>query len=110
MLDLLQPDEASEHVTRRMATVGKATEMALARVAATPRDEHPEVGRVLHEGVSGDLWTASKALTAASALSSALPVPGPLRRLRRIVTAVLGIAGSRRHAVRAGPGRHRLRS
>ena len=94
VLDLLQPDEVSEHVTRRMATVGKATEMALAESLQRRADEHPEVGRVLHEGVSGDLWKASKALTAASVLSSSIPVPGPLRRLRRVVTAVLGIAGA----------------
>ena len=94
VLDLLQPDEASEHVTRRMGTVGKAAEITLAERFQKAADEHPEVGRPLHEGVSGDLWRLSKVLTAASLTSSALPVPGPLRRLRRIVTAVLGIVGA----------------
>ena len=94
VLDLLQPDEASEHVTRRMATVGKAAEMTVAELLQRTADEHPEVGRPLHEGLSGDLWKASKALTAASLASSALRVPGPLRRARRVITATLGILGA----------------
>lgn len=94
VLDLLQPDVPSEHVTRRMGTAGKAAEITLAERLQKAADDHPEVGRPLHEGVSGDLWTASKVLTAASLATSSVPVPGPLRRLRRIVTAVLGIIGA----------------
>ena len=94
VLDLLQPDEASEHVTRRMGTVGKAAEITAAERFQKAADEHPEVGRPLHEGLSGDLWKASKVLTTASLATSSLPVPGPLRKLRRIVTAVLGIVGA----------------
>lgn len=93
VLDLLGPDDASGQVTRRLATVGKSVEMALAERVEDVADEHPEVGRPLHEGVSGDLWAASKALTGASLAASALPLPRSLHRVRRIVTAVLGLLG-----------------
>ena len=93
VLDLLGPDEASERVTRTLGTMGKAAELAAAQQFQQAADEHPEVGRVLHEGVSGDLWTTSTALTSASLALSSLPVPRSLRRLRRIVSAVLGVAG-----------------
>lgn len=92
-LDLLGPDDASGQVTRRMATVGKTVEMALAERFQHVADEHPEVGRPLHEGVSGDLWKASKALTGASFAASSLPLPRSLQRVRRVVSAVLGILG-----------------
>lgn len=93
VLDLLGPDEASERVTRRAATVAKGVELRAAAAVEQSANEHPEVGRALSEGVAGDMWKASKALTAASLATSALPVPASLRRVRRLVTAVLGVAG-----------------
>lgn len=93
VLDLLAPDEVSERVTRTLGTTGKVAELAAARRFQQVADEHPEVGRVLHDGVAGDLWSASTALTSASLAVSSLPVPRSLRRVRRIVSAVLGVAG-----------------
>lgn len=94
VLDLLGPDEASRTVTRRLATAGKSVEMGLAERFQHVADEHPEVGRPLHEGVSGDLWKASKVLTGASLAASALPLPRALQGIRRVVSAVLGVVGA----------------
>ena len=108
VLDLLQPDEASEHVTRRWRRSARPPRWPWPQFAAGRADEHPEVGRVLHEGVSGDLWKASKALTAASLPSRpcrcplpATPAPGRDRRARH--------RRGHRAAVRAVAGRHGLR-
>ncbi len=105
VLDLLDPDAASERVTRRVATVAKGVEMRAASAVENAANEHPEVGRALSEGVAGDMWKGAKALTVASMATSALPVPSRLRHVRRRVTAVLGVLGGilmRFALVRAG--------
>lgn len=93
VLDLLAPDAASEPVTRRLGTAAKAAELGAAGALEHAADADPEVGRALAEGVAGDLWRASKALTVASLTASSLPVPSRLRRLRRVVAAGLGVLG-----------------
>lgn len=93
VLDLLGPDAPSEQVTRRMATVAKTAELGAAVAFERAAGEHPEVARVLSEGLSGDLWRASTALTAASMAVAALPVPSRLRRPRRLAAAILGVVG-----------------
>lgn len=105
VLDLLDPDPASERVTRRLATTGKAAELAAGIAVERAAHEEPEVGPALTSGVAGDLWRASKGLTALSLVTSAAPVPRGLRRVRRVVTAVLGVVGGlamRFALVRAG--------
>lgn len=105
VLDLLGPDAASEAVTRRLATAGKAAELAAGAAVERAADHDPEVGRALTTGVAGDLWRASKGLTALSLATSVVPVPRALRRARRFVTAVLGVIGGlvmRFALVRAG--------
>jgi len=87
-LELLGLDGQAERITHRLGTGAKLAELAAA--TAVERDAAaagPAVARPLHEGVSGQLWQASKVLTALSLLVSLLPLP---RRTRQLLTGTLG--------------------
>jgi formate-dependent nitrite reductase membrane component NrfD len=105
VLELLGPDPDSEPVGRRVSTVAKTAELGAARALEAAATAEPEVGPALTQGVAGDLWRASTALTAAGLVVTNLPVGGRLRRLRRRVAALLGVVGGvlmRFALVRAG--------
>lgn len=72
-------------------TAGKVVELAAMAAIEHGTSRVERVGRPLHEGVSGALWTAAKALTAASLLASILP--GRSRR-RTLAAGLLGTAGA----------------
>ena len=94
VLDLLGPTPREATVTRRLGTTAKVAELGAALAVERRADEVPSVGAPLHDGVSGTLWTAAKALTGASLAASVLPVPTRWRTTRRVVSAVLGTLGA----------------
>jgi len=83
------PREAA--IVHRFGTVGKLAD--LAAMAAVERDTGrvETVGRPLHEGLSGALWKAARALTATSLAVSLLPGRS---RVKRAADALLGTAGA----------------
>ena len=70
---------------------GKLGELASTLAVERDADEVAEVGRALREGVSGALWRAAKALTAASAALSLLQGRS---RARRKLSGLLGTLGA----------------
>jgi formate-dependent nitrite reductase membrane component NrfD len=92
LLGMLDLDEREERVVRRFGIAGRVVDLVAARAVEREADRVEEVGRPLHEGLSGTLWKASEALTAASLALSLLP--GRRSRGRRVVDGALGAAGS----------------
>jgi hypothetical protein len=64
-------NEDESHIVRRFGIAARAAEILAAWLVEREALRTPRVGRPLKEGVSGSLWNASKALTAASLLLSA---------------------------------------
>lgn len=93
-LEVLDLDDREARVARRMGAAAKAAELAAGAAVEQAADRDERVGRPLHDGLSGDLWKASKALTLASLLGSLLPVPARWRRARRILSGILGMLSS----------------
>lgn len=91
LLQLLDMDEREDKAVRRYGILGKTAELAAA--AALDREVRvvEAVERPYKQGLSGQLWKASKALTGVSLLLSL--VPGRSRR-RNIASGVLGTLGS----------------
>ncbi len=71
--------------------VGKAVELAAMAAVERETGRVERVARPLHDGLSGALWTAAKALTAASLVATLLP--GRSRR-RTVAAGLLGTAGA----------------
>jgi formate-dependent nitrite reductase membrane component NrfD len=92
LLGMLDLNEREERVVRRFAIAGRAADLVAARMVEHEADRVEAVGKPLHEGLSGTLWKASEALTAASLALSVLP--GRRSRLRRVAEGALGAAGS----------------
>jgi formate-dependent nitrite reductase membrane component NrfD len=76
---------------RAFGAAGKVVELAAMAVVERDAKRVERVGRPLHEGLSGTLWTAAKALTAASLVATLLP--GRSRR-RTVAAGLLGTAGA----------------
>lgn len=93
-LQLLDHPARDERLLHRLATTAKMADLAAHQAVERQADAHPRVGRPLHEGASGAMWKASAGCVAASLAMSAVPVPRRWRRLRRRVSALLGVAGS----------------
>lgn len=93
-LELFDLDEREAAVTRRLGITAKVAELAAGEAVERAAGRVERVGRPLHEGVSGDLWKAGKALTLSSLVASLLPVPRSWRRLRRVVSGILGTLAS----------------
>lgn len=90
-LELFGVDGRSAVIVHRIGVTAKVAELGAHTAVERAADEVPRVGRPLHEGVSGSLWKAAKALTAGSLAVSLLPLP---RRWRRRVSGLLGTLGS----------------
>jgi formate-dependent nitrite reductase membrane component NrfD len=91
LLDLMDLGEREERIVRRYGLAGKLGELASTIAVEREADDVEQVGRVLHEGVSGALWRAAKALTAASAALSLFPGKS---KARRKLSGVLGTLGA----------------
>lgn len=91
LLAMFDLDDGEAEVVRRFGIAAQIAEAGATIAVERDADRIESVGRPLHEGLSGTLWTASKALSAAS-LSLSL-VPGG-SRLRRAAAGVLGTAGA----------------
>jgi hypothetical protein len=91
ILELTNLSPAELRVVERYARWGKLTEIASSIAVEQDAKRVPGVEKPLSEGLSGSLWKASKACTAASLALSALPGKSPLKRR---AAAVLGLAGS----------------
>ena len=91
LLDLVHEGDAGCAITHFAGTAGRIGELMAGEVLERQVDEVESVGRPLHTGVGGALWTASKLLTAASLAVSFWP--GKLRG-RKKWAATLTTAGS----------------
>jgi formate-dependent nitrite reductase membrane component NrfD len=91
VLDLMELNETERHVSRYFGTIGRVAELAAGAVMEREVARVPRVGRSLHEGVAGALWTAAKVATASSLIVSLLP--GQTRG-KRIAAGVLGTVGA----------------
>jgi len=92
LLGMLDLNDREERVVRRFGIAGKVADLVASKAVEHEADQVEAVGRPLHEGLSGSLWKASEALTAASLAMSVLP--GRRTRVRRVAEGVLGAAGS----------------
>lgn len=93
-LQLLDHDERDEVLLHRLGTAAKVADLAAGEVIEHEADRLERVGRPLHGGASGAMWTAAKTCTAGSLVISLLPTAGRWRRWRRRVAAALGVVGS----------------
>jgi hypothetical protein len=91
VLQLLRLDEAEERVVRRLAVAAAIADLASERAVEREAERVERVARPLHEGRSGLILGASKALTAASLVVNLLP--GRSRR-KRAVAGAFGTAGA----------------
>ncbi len=91
ILDLMPLDPAERRAGDAIGTVGRVAELAAGAVMEREVSRVAEVGKALHEGVAGALWTAAKVATVSSLVISLLPGRS---RARRITTGVLGTIGS----------------
>src|SRR5204863_2776037 len=91
LLELLGLSEREERIVHRFGIAGKIAELAAATAVQRDADVVGRVGKPFHEGLSGALWRASKALTGASLALSLVPRGAPWKRK---VGALLGTAGS----------------
>jgi hypothetical protein len=91
LLDLMELRNDERHVSVYFGTVGRVAELAAGAVMEREAARVPQVGKALHEGVAGALWTAAKVATASSLVISLLP--GQTRG-KRIAAGVLGTIGA----------------
>lgn len=87
----LELSEREEKVVERFGAVGKVVDLASMAVVEREANRVELVGRPFREGLSGTLWNAAKALTAASLAVSLLPGRS---RAKRVASGVLGTAGA----------------
>ena len=93
-LDLLDHGERDEVLLHRLGITAKVADLAASEAVEHEADRLERVGRPLHEGVSGALWTVAKSCITGSLVVSLLPAAGRWRRWRRRVAALLGTTGS----------------
>jgi formate-dependent nitrite reductase membrane component NrfD len=91
LLDLMELRDDERHVSTYFGTVGRVSELAAGAVMEREAARVARVGKSLHEGVAGALWTAAKIATASSLVFSLLP--GQTRG-KRIAAGLLGTAGA----------------
>jgi hypothetical protein len=78
-------------VVDRFGTIGKVVDLAAMAVMEREASRVETVGRPLREGLSGTLWKAARAMTAASLALSLLPGKA---RAKKIAGGILGTAGA----------------
>jgi formate-dependent nitrite reductase membrane component NrfD len=91
LLQLMRLTDDERRIVRRFAVAGAAAELASSFVLEREAGRVERVARPLHEGRSGALLKAAKALTGASLLLTILP---GVSRVRRVLAGALGTAGA----------------
>ena len=86
---VLSPRE--ETIVERFGIAGKAIDLIAMTVVEREAERVDPVGRPLREGLSGTLWKAARAMTAASLALSLLPGRS---RVRRAATGLIGTVGA----------------
>ncbi|MGI8708980.1 MAG: NrfD/PsrC family molybdoenzyme membrane anchor subunit [Actinomycetota bacterium] len=71
LLEMTGLNEKESHIVRRFGIAARAAEIVAAYFVERDAARIPRVGRPLKEGLSGSMWAASKAMTAASLTLSA---------------------------------------
>ena len=80
-----------EKIVERFGIAGKVVDLAAMAVVEREANRVEPVGRPLREGISGTLWSAARAMTAASLVLSLLPGRS---RAKRLAGGLLGTAGA----------------
>ena len=80
-----------EKIVERFGIAGKVVDLAAMAVVEREANQVESVGRPLREGLSGTLWSAARAMTAASLVLSLLPGRS---RAKRLAGGLLGTAGA----------------
>ena len=91
LLGFADLNETEERIVRRYEVAGQMTELAATWAVERDVSKVERVGRPYREGVSGGLWRASKALTAASLALNLWPPHG---RSLRFAGGAFGTAGA----------------
>ena len=91
LLDLMHLEPEEETAVSHLGTVAKIAELVAATAVDKEASSVERVGKPLKEGVSGSLWKASKACTAASLAIGVLPGRS---RWKRGVVGLLGTVGA----------------
>ncbi|MFL6259463.1 MAG: NrfD/PsrC family molybdoenzyme membrane anchor subunit [Thermoanaerobaculia bacterium] len=80
-----------ETIVERFGIAGKVIDLAAMAVVEREVERVNPVGRPLREGLSGTLWKAARAMTAASLVLSLLPGRS---RARRVASGLIGTVGA----------------
>jgi formate-dependent nitrite reductase membrane component NrfD len=91
LLELSSLSEDEKRIAERLASAGKACELAAISFVERDAARVEAVARPLREGVAGALWRTAKVLTGTSLAASLLPRGG---RTKRVAAALLGSAGT----------------
>jgi formate-dependent nitrite reductase membrane component NrfD len=91
LLQLMKLSGEEQRIVRRFAVAGAVAELASSVAMEREAGKVEQVARPLHEGRSGMLLRAAKALTAASLLLTVLPGSS---RMKRVAAGLLGTAGA----------------
>jgi formate-dependent nitrite reductase membrane component NrfD len=91
LLSMLPLGRRADAIARRYALAGQAGELIASFAVARELGRVPVVGRALHHGVAGALWTTAKVL-GASAL--ALSLPRSRSRAMRFAAGALGLGAA----------------
>ena len=91
LFGLLPLEPREREAVERFAVIGKAVDLAAMAAVEREANRVEPVGRPLREELSGTLWNAARAMTAASLALSLLPGRW---RAKRIAGGLLGTAGS----------------
>ena len=91
LLDMTDLTDKERSIVRRFGMAAGAAEIVAGAWLEREADRVERVGKPLREGVGGGLWTASKSLTIANLVLSAL---GGSQRWARLLSAVAGTGAS----------------
>ncbi len=102
ILEIMDLTPAEHRVVRRFGIVGKAAELAGTFAIEREASRVAQVGKPVREGLSGALWKASKVLSAASLLTTLLPLKSRRKHQVAGIVGSLGALGLRYAAMRVG--------
>jgi len=91
VLELFYEGGRAERITQKFGAIGRATEVAAAKLMERSASNVPRVGLPFRSGVSGALWKSAGVLTMASLVLSL--IPGRSRTIRRLAGG-LALGGS----------------
>jgi len=90
VLELMPLSDREHTIARRFGIAARTADVLATRLVERDAYDNPQVGRVLHEGVSGALWKAAKVLTLSALVLAAVPGKSTTRRR---VAGTLGVLG-----------------